>query len=643
MNDIPIHQVYSQRKNFVIVALTGITGSGCSSFASLMASPFCEWVSKKSIRSLEDIKQYYTSSNKQEVVFARKYSTCFNVCQKQYTAPFKIITYRNVLILYSLQEFSGGSYDNMINCFIGVLKGKFNHSNGDYDKFKYEINRAFSKEDLENWGMNPDLFHEIKTIGEEWSHLSDVYFSEEFEKFCESLYNELKKRDYYSKNFFVHRMAYTIRATGSCEPTKDECFKSDNSHIFDLVEFINHIIKGYHIANPNKSRRFVIDSIRSSLEIMFLRERYNAFYPIALHNDGHEMELLKDKVSKFVDNEEHLVQVCANIQNLSEGEAEKNDFEKGYFFSPDVSRCVTESEIHIEYQDFNNLLVDNNHESELTKCSFYSYGEQWMKFYALIMRPGLITPTRDERCMSIAYVAKFNSGCISRQVGCTIVDKDYSVQSVGWNDPPASQLPCGLRYVDELIDDINLRTVNGSDGKTTRYQVYSKFETEDTKEYEYEKPKGILHKQNGFRNCLKDDIDLKVLKGLKNEGLPYPYCFRSRYNTYRKNKDQVNTRSLHAEENTMLRIASNGGVGLKGGTMYVTASPCVLCSKKAYQIGIKDIVYLDPYTDIAPNLIINCGFDSPRLRPFRGAIGGTFYKLYQPFLPYKDELTIWEK
>ena len=93
----------------------------------------------------------------------------------------------------------------------------------------------------------------------------------------------------------------------------------------------------------------------------------------------------------------------------------------------------------------------------------------------------------------------------------------------------------------------------------------------------------------------------------------------------------------------MLRLARQGGIGLNGGTMYVTASPCVLCSKKAYQIGIRDIVYLDPYTDIAPDLILNCGYDIPRLRAFRGAIGGTFYKLYQPFIPYKDELKIWEE
>ncbi len=77
--------------------------------------------------------------------------------------------------------------------------------------------------------------------------------------------------------------------------------------------------------------------------------------------------------------------------------------------------------------------------------------------------------------------------------------------------------------------------------------------------------------------------------------------------------------------------------------MYVTASPCVLCSMKAYQVGIKEIVYLDPYTDIAPDLILCCGFNQPKLRPFMGAIGETFYKLYKPFLPYKDELAIWDR
>ena len=147
----------------------------------------------------------------------------------------------------------------------------------------------------------------------------------------------------------------------------------------------------------------------------------------------------------------------------------------------------------------------------------------------------------------------------------------------------------------------------------------------------------------GFCEYLNNDTSKEVCNKLKNKRLNYPYCFRSRYNKYTGKKDGVPTRSLHAEENTMLRIAHRGGTSLEGGTMYVTASPCVLCSKKAYQIGIRDIVYLDPYTDIAPDLILHCGFDQPRLRVFTGALGSTFYKLYQPFLPLKDELAIYEK
>ena len=54
---IPLHKMYSQRENFVIVALTGITGSGCSNFADMMAMNFEQWHENKMIRSYDDIAQ----------------------------------------------------------------------------------------------------------------------------------------------------------------------------------------------------------------------------------------------------------------------------------------------------------------------------------------------------------------------------------------------------------------------------------------------------------------------------------------------------------------------------------------------------------------------------------------------------------
>lgn len=649
--------MYQQRQDFMIVALTGITGSGCSDFAKLMATPFAEWEENGDIRSLKQIDSYLSENKKENYVFAREYKSCYNLCKKQYEDSFQIIKYRNVLMLHVVLELShkSQSYDNALELISKMISGKFHHSYETdeerrkkkvYTEEHYDVDCDFSAVTIKQMGFDESIYNSASAISEDNKvDLWNLYISERFQMFCEHLYDEMKRRDYYAKNFFVHRLACSIRATGGCESTGEQNKNARPEHLFTVVELINKLIKGFHRKNEKDPRRFVIDSIRNSMEIMYLRERFSAFYMIALHNDACEDAKLREKVQNSTDNKELVEKISKNIIELSKVEKEIDDFEKGLFFAPDLSRCVTESEIHIQFNSLGDLEREKKLKEEgLTTRTFYTFGEQWMKLYALILHPGLITPTRDERCMSIAYVAKFNSGCISRQVGCTIVDKENAVQSVGWNDPPAPQLPCNLRYVDEFIDDDKLNGVNtvvDENGKHP-YRVYSKFECSDTTEYIIKKEGTEQWRANGFRGCMYHEADEAVMNALNDIGLPYPYCFRTKYNKYKGYKDQVNTRSLHAEENTMLRIARRGGVGLDGGTMYVTASPCVLCSKKAYQIGIRDIVYLDPYTDIAPDLILECGFGIPNLRPFRGVIGETFYKLYRPFLPYKDELAIYE-
>lgn len=629
--ELPTDKMYSHRRDFIIVALTGITGSGCSDLAGIMSAPFSEW--KDRARSLQT---FYTNaeSSKQDVVFRRKYELCYNVCDKQYE-PFKVLRYRNVLMLYTLERFAeDGSFDKFLAQVSELLSGKFDKSHKDTDN-GYTVNNTFSDNDLIGLGLNEELFNSFKSLSdthrdqgrERFSYrkqLCGIYFSDIFQSFCEKFYDELKKRDYYAKNFFVHRLANSIRATGNPGEAVNQGAEFSCDHIFDVIELVNGIIKGWHERTPKDPRRFVIDSIRNSLEIMYMRERYSGFYSIALHNDGNEKSLVAAKVLKAMygktedalswEEKEKYFNTINRIVSLSEAENDKCDFEKGLFYSPDISRCVTESEIHISYsqQDEN----DN---------SFSSLAEQWMKFYALIVRPGLITPSSDERCMSVAYVAKFNSGCISRKVGCTIVDSEHNILSVGWNDPPTSQLPCQMRYADELYTSYERKILSGAENK-----VYSLYELSGT----------VKNTDRKFVECLECNVNKKTVLSLAERGLRYSYCFRSQYNKFTGTKDQVNTRSLHAEENTMLRIAKSGGKGLENGIMYVTASPCVLCSKKAFQIGIREIVYLDPYTDIAPDLILRCGWGTPKLRAFKGAAGMTFYKLYRPFMPYKDEIAI---
>ncbi|EFN6698029.1 deoxycytidylate deaminase, partial [Escherichia coli] len=59
--------------------------------------------------------------------------------------------------------------------------------------------------------------------------------------------------------------------------------------------------------------------------------------------------------------------------------------------------------------------------------------------------------------------------------------------------------------------------------------------------------------------------------------------------------------------------------------------------KKAYQLGIKEIIYIDPYPGIAQEHILNIGKEKPTLIQFRGAIGRTYHRLYEQVLPLKDE------
>ena len=60
--------------------------------------------------------------------------------------------------------------------------------------------------------------------------------------------------------------------------------------------------------------------------------------------------------------------------------------------------------------------------------------------------------------------------------------------------------------------------------------------------------------------------------------------------------------------------------------------------KKAYQLGIKEIYYIDDYPGITRNHIIECGTNSPKMILFHGAIGRAYISLFNQFLPLKDEI-----
>ncbi|WP_081419336.1 hypothetical protein [Xanthomonas cannabis] len=362
--------------------------------------------------------------------------------------------------------------------------------------------------------------------------------------------------------------------------------------LFFLMEVVKRLCLGVVDSDREqriKSTRIVVDAVRNSLELVYLRDKFSACYAIAVTApDKDRRERLSIAGMSLKD-----------IDALDKREYSKKSLEEySNFVSQNVQDCIQRSD----------LFINNSGGVDAFESSIKILGNQLIKYVALMLRPGIITPTRDERCMQLAFVSRLNSGCISRQVGAAVADRAGSIKAVGWNDVPKGQISCLLRDVNDLISK--------DEG------AYSDYER---KNIEFRK---FIDKKYDRRRGIKQD-----------KGLPCPYCFKDVYNEMKNSKNQVHTRSLHAEENAFLQLAKTGNSGIEGGILYTTASPCELCSKKAFQLGMTEVVYVDPYPGISSEHVLAYGESRPELRLFSGAVGHTYHKLYEAILPIKDELT----
>ena len=662
--------LYDCRKNFSIVALTGLSGSGCSEFARMISE--CEFykVAKNDIRKPQDIivelpdavlntdvqESLVSHSAIKKLIFKREYTICYNYVTQHYE-PYTIIKYNKVLWLHVFKRLLSSSeedgYLDVKTKIVELVKKNYGPSNDEQGKkYAKQYNDKYQhfSQIIEEYTRWRNLYEEIKSLNlsneerteEDKVKYADVFFNNESElsRFYHFFNSKLSLIDYYCYCFFYHRLGFIIRSTDDIFINIKEKFNEmldANQSIFTVVKEINWLIKCLRAKNKKDSKdgiygtRVCIDSLRNSLEAAFLRERFSAFYFIAI-SDINRSERLKSKIrqrvygGQYVDDNmsEHLENMQQESELLCKIEALSDQYTKGQFAGCDISQCVADAEIHIVQPDIEN---DNK------EYSFYSLGEQWMKISALILHPGIITPSSEERCMEVAYTAKFNSGCISRQVGAVITNKNHAIRSIGWNDVPYGQIPCNLREIPDLVEN----TIENIQNIRYRQLAYSSFETSVNGYPKYKQFYQNKSFQEGLRYLYEKDID-NMKRDL--DALPLSYCFKDLHNGMLGDKNQVFTRSLHAEENAMMQMVKYGGESLMDGIIYVTASPCELCSKKLYQLGIRKIVYIDPYPGIAREHIISNGFRRPRLQLFKGVYGATYCKLYQPFMAYKDELAI---
>ncbi|MDC7699989.1 hypothetical protein [Vogesella indigofera] len=544
--------IYQERDDFILIGLTGWTGSGCSTAANILRNEKFPKIRMPDINLLDGNEK-------------RKALIVHNYISKNWT-PFFCIKVSAILTVIMLEM----ERDVLLNFLNGFGFENYQHLN--------------------------ELFHEHDAIV--YSEMDVLDFYEEAARVNAKIQSAIGLDDY----TVLYQCVGNLVRSGAVPFEKSDCVP-----IQIIPRKIVSIVECHKKLKPGKNY-YVIDAIRNPFEAVYLKDRFSAFYlvGVTVDNDVRRARLFK-KGMEYFDVAVMDVKEGVSLKDIDISQDEKlrisnlvKDDRDNKICLQNISACLEKCDIYLENPDDPIFSPDYDNPAELAKGL--------ATYVSLMQRPGLITPTAIERVMQIAVTAKLNSGCLSRQVGAVVTDEDYAVLSIGWNDVAKGQVSCLLRNAQYYV--------RGNDP-----EAFSDYELRNV----------------AFREAVKIKVD--VVSANKTNGRVFSYCFKDVYNDLTKQKNQVHTRALHAEENAFLQLAKRGGA-VSGGYLFTTASPCELCSKKSYQMGVRKIYYVDPYPGIATSNILESGAARPELELFKGAIGRAYHQLYHSVMPYKDEMEL---
>lgn len=337
---------------------------------------------------------------------------------------------------------------------------------------------------------------------------------------------------YIAKNF-IEKMGYKYLSLSDVlrEEFKKLKEESDISIRNNLQEFGNIIRKengndylskkvSESINSAPEQNKWIIDSIRNTHEIEYLRKLPGKFY---------------------------LMSVWADKDTRWNRVKTKYNGNENAFYSDDIrdsnEKIENGQQVTLCYQ-MSDVVVLNEKQLIENSADYNDFNKIIEKYVQLF--EGLINfePTENETLMTMAYANSLRSSCSQRKVGALIRDDCGNVFSSGFNEVPSSERSCKLEY-----------------GKCYRKYLRGNF---DNKVDE-------LLSNNDDKNKIKD-LYKKEFKNLD-------YC-----------------RALHAEENAIVNMARMGvSFPMERATLYTTTYPCNLCANKIAQVGIKNIVYFEPY------------------------------------------------
>ena len=464
--DSAINMIYEGENDHIVIGLTGRTGSGCSTVAKILQC------------SLNDLHHSLYKGDNPTSNDERKQKIIYRHLLKTWH-QFQLIQVRSVITLLLIE--------NGVDSAMKFIKNTSSIDDELYNTTKNILIELKKKtDDIEKAENHNTLLTSTPTT-----------YRKKVKKIKKALGETIMVPLYQS-------IGKNIRLSGS--PFDDKVVAGA---FFSISKKIHEIIIKLtkHNQKTGIKSLIVVDALRNPLEAIFLQDRITNFHLVAVScpDDQRLSRLASQNFS------------AKEIKSIDETEYANRDIEVESTYSmQDIQGCLQRADIY---------LSNPNGDSKVGKLT--NLTNQIVRLISLMKRPGIITPTALERCMQIAYTAKLNSGCISRQVGALVTDMHFSVKAVGWNDAPHGHVPCNLRNRDDLL--------NGLDKN-----AFSNFEKNDER----------------YLNHFKKR-NLRYIK-IASTGRNVSYCFKSEYNSIDGKSNQVHTRSLHAEENAFCKYRNMG-------------------------------------------------------------------------------------
>lgn len=274
-----VKEIYKLRHNFIVIGLTGRTGSGCTTVADILKT-----------KNIQKLKSNYKEINSGIIDNnVRKNRIVHNFICKNWK-PFTIIRASDVIFYYAFLK----DFDIFVKCLEGTdiipkeqskissetindisLKKQLDPVKDDYNnihKTVVECENFLNNKKYEGIVEEKDILNNIEQYRKLILHEIAVFRK----KLDEILAKTVKK--VIAKELQI--WGNNIRKYNSI--TVEEMI--DEKSPSCLAHKINQFIKMFRVSDKikNEPTLIVIDALRNPYEILYFRERYSAFYTISV-------------------------------------------------------------------------------------------------------------------------------------------------------------------------------------------------------------------------------------------------------------------------------------------------------------------------------------------------------------------------